>query len=198
VRAPTPRSPRLAVGWAVAAAIVAGLAACGSGSDAPATTASGPAATIAVKSAALAGERIQTRYTCDGQNISPPLEWGTVPAGVDKLALFLVGFRQKPGTKKYTGTVEWAVAGLSPSLHRLAAGRLPPGSYLGVAQGNRQRYSLCPAKGQSVHYQFEIYGVPNSLAIPPGFSGISILRSLTTGPTPALAHGGFVALYSRR
>lgn len=155
---------------------------------------------IEVKSAAVAGERIPIRYTCDGQDVSPPIEWGAVPADIRQLALFLVGFTPKPGTKTYRVSVKWAVAGVKPGLHRLAAGRLPAGAYLATDRSGRHLpYSLCPSKGTSVHYQFELYGVPAAVRIPARFSAAAVFRALTrpSGPTRANAHGGFVALYTR-
>ncbi|MCW3018526.1 MAG: phospholipid-binding protein family [Solirubrobacterales bacterium] len=198
------RQPLKAVlGTVLAAALAVTTASCGSDSAAkgkPATDKPAPWPKIVVKSSAMVGERIPARYTCDGQDVSPPLEWGAVPADVHQLAVFLVGFRPKPGTKTYKLSVEWAAAGVSPRLHRLAAGSLPTGAYLASDKsGERQRYSLCPAKGTSVHYQFELYGVPSVVRIPPQFSGPAVLNALTraSGATRANAHGGFVAIYSR-
>lgn len=191
------------VGSFVSLALAMAVAACGS--DSPAATSSdspvsAKATPIDVKSTAMIGDRIPSRYTCDGQDASPPLEWGAVPADVRQLALFLVGFRQKPGTRSFSASVEWTVAGLKPTLHRLTAGQLPAGARLGLASdGKPKPYTVCPAKGTFVHYQFELYGVPASVTIPVHFSGASILRSLTapSGATRADAHGGFVAIYSR-
>ena len=35
------------------------------------------------------GELIPPKYTCDGANVSPPLEWADVPAGARTLALIV-------------------------------------------------------------------------------------------------------------
>lgn len=35
------------------------------------------------------GGTIQAKYTCDGENVSPPLEWSDVPAGARTLALIV-------------------------------------------------------------------------------------------------------------
>ena len=75
-------------------------------------------------------------------------------------------------------SVEWAVAGLDPSLHRLTAGQLPTGAYEGLGSAKRESYSVCPAKGTGVHYQFELYGVPSAVKVGPGFSGEAILAAL--------------------
>ena len=38
-------------------------------------------------SAFQAGQAIPTKYTCEGADISPPLQWSGVPAGAKSLAL---------------------------------------------------------------------------------------------------------------
>src|SRR5262245_13549314 len=35
------------------------------------------------------GEAIPLRYTCDGENISPPLSWSNLPSGTQSLALIV-------------------------------------------------------------------------------------------------------------
>ena len=183
----------LAIG--VLAALLASLAGCGSSS--PPTVAA-----ILVRSRAVAGEVLAAKYTCDGQDVSPPLAWGDVPADIKQLALFVVGFPTKVGTRTYKASevsVEWAVAGLNPSLHALAAGQLPAGAYEGLGSAGRESYSVCPAKGTGVHYQFELYGVPSAVKLGPRFSGKATLATLNdaSGPTRANAHGGFPAVYTR-
>jgi phosphatidylethanolamine-binding protein (PEBP) family uncharacterized protein len=44
--------------------------------------------TMKVTSSAFqAGQAIPTKYTCEGADISPPLQWSGVPAGAKSLAL---------------------------------------------------------------------------------------------------------------
>src|SRR5580704_3087540 len=149
------------------------LAGCGG-----ASSATDPVTKINVGSSAIVGNKLPARYTCDGQDISPPLEWGAVPANVKDLALFVVGFIPQRSKNTYHLSVEWAVAGLSPALHKLAAGQLPPGAYLGVTSNHRQRrYSICPKKGDLVHYQFELYGLPEALAVSRRFAGLPVLET---------------------
>ena len=48
----------------------------------------GQAMAFEVTSSAFAqGEPIPVKYTCDGDDISPPLAWGDPPEGVESLAL---------------------------------------------------------------------------------------------------------------
>lgn len=188
------RGPTNAV---VGAALLTALALAGCGSDAPAAQ---PVPRLAVKSDAVIDNYLESRYTCDGQDISPPIEWGAVPVGVRRLALFILAFKPEPATKTYQITVEWAVAGINPALHRLPAGELPRGAYIGLTNSHdRRRYSICPKSGEPVHYQFELYGEPVGLVPAANFVGLSALTGLNSrGATRALAHGGFVANYKRK
>jgi phosphatidylethanolamine-binding protein (PEBP) family uncharacterized protein len=169
------------------------LAGCGSSS-----VAKNPAKLL-VRSAAIDGHSLLARYTCDGSDISPPLEWGTVPPGTGSLVLMVVGLTPQPGTGNEGISIEWAVAGLPPELHKLAAGRLPQGAYVGYSTDGKRGYSICPPKGRRKIYQFELYGLPPGATLSREFAGLSVLSGLApaTGSSPATARGGFVATYKR-
>jgi phosphatidylethanolamine-binding protein (PEBP) family uncharacterized protein len=168
------------------------LAGCGSSSSSPTIQ------TIAVKSSAIDGKAIPARYTCDGRNTPPPLEWGAVPAGTGSLVLFVVGVTPEPSTKSYSLAVDWTVAGLNPALHRLVAGPLPAGAYAGVGSSGKTRYTVCPKKGKLEQYQFELYGLPTGDKVVPKYVGLPLLAKLaSTKSTPADAHGALIATYKR-
>ena len=49
-------------------------------------------ASISVRSPAFAeGQPIPRRYTCDGDNVSPPLNWTGLPAGTGSVAVCKTG-----------------------------------------------------------------------------------------------------------
>jgi phosphatidylethanolamine-binding protein (PEBP) family uncharacterized protein len=170
------------------------LAGCGGGSSSSRL----PIQTISLKSAAIDGRSIPARYTCDGRNTAPPLEWGAVPAGTASLVLFLVGVVPEPATKTYALSINWAVAGLNPALHKLGPGQLPHGAYVGVGSNGKRRYSLCPKKGQTEQFQFELYGLPSGDRVVHSFVGLPLLARLaSTKSTPANAHGALIATYKR-
>jgi phosphatidylethanolamine-binding protein (PEBP) family uncharacterized protein len=175
--------------------LLTALALAGCGGDSPATV-----PPIVLRSPAFSNSALPARYTCDGDDISPPIVWGAVPAHTSQLALFLIAFTPQ-SNGYYRVSVEWAVAGLNPALHGLSAGRLPPGAYLGVASDKkRQGYRICPRKGTRVHYQFEIYAVPVAARISPDFASVPVIDALAarSGPLRAKGHGAFVAAYVRR
>jgi phosphatidylethanolamine-binding protein (PEBP) family uncharacterized protein len=152
---------------------------------------------VTFKSRVLDGLSIPARYTCDGAGASMPLEWGPVPATTRSLVLFVVGLTPEPSTNTYKFSVEWALAGISPSLHRLVTGEIPPGAYPGVNSAGNTRYKICPARGVSAKYQFELYGLPGNEKVAPRFGALTVIRELETDGAPVNAHGIFYATYTR-
>jgi phosphatidylethanolamine-binding protein (PEBP) family uncharacterized protein len=192
---------RRSVRAAPAAALLVGLSLSGcSSSGANATPAAAHPVRMQFKSTAIVRGALPARYTCDGTNISPPMEWGNVPSSTKELALLVVGFIPSSAGTGYDLSIEWAVAGVDPKLHRLAAGQLPPEAFLGEANGGRTRYSICPGKGTSRQYEFVLYAIPRAVQIPRGFVGMEVLNRIgaATAPTPATASGEFEVLYRRR
>jgi phosphatidylethanolamine-binding protein (PEBP) family uncharacterized protein len=151
---------------------------------------------IAFKSPAASGRLIPVRYTCYGKDTPPPLEWGAVPSGAKEVAIFLTGYTPTE-SGKYAVSFEWGVAGIDPRLHRLAAGRLPAGAHVGHGTGGRKTYSICPLKGRNEIFQFLIYAVPATLAIPAKFEDKKVVDTLATPNTPksSNAGGAFVVTY---
>jgi len=172
------------------------LAGCGGSGGTALNTAIKP---VAFASGAVVAHALPARYTCDGKNIAPPLDWGKVPAGTGELVLTAVGFTPT-ATHGYAVSVEWAVAGVDPSLHHIAAGELPRGAHLGVASDGKRRYSICPRRGVAEHYQFMLLAVPRSLKIARGFDGLEIFAALSKRNTEvsAVGQGAFAAIYKRR
>ncbi len=171
------------------------LAGCGStGTNSAAVT------PITLSSSGIQGTSIPALYTCDGKNIPPPLEWGAVPAGTRELVLLVIGLTAGSQSESYGVSVEWAVAGIDPALHRLDPGQLPRGAYVGINSAGKQAYSICPRHGASAKYQFQVYSVPPRLQLAPDFVGMSVLGALSQQNTRASAtgQGAFVALYKRR
>ncbi|HUI59113.1 MAG TPA: hypothetical protein VLX90_02755 [Steroidobacteraceae bacterium] len=183
-------------GLVLAAAVV--LSGCGSTSSPTSTTAS-RAPTIPFKSPALAGTVLPARYTCDGQNVAPPLEWGAVPPGTAELAVFALGFKPAGPANTLSVSVEWALAGVNPKLHRLEPGALPQGAHLGLTSSRTHSYSICPPKGLAEQYQFELYALPASARVTSNFTGLALLASLhSAGATQSVPRGSFDAVYQRR
>jgi phosphatidylethanolamine-binding protein (PEBP) family uncharacterized protein len=177
------------------------LAGCGGGSrSTPASTAAeaakSPLQSIVLESPAMAGgETIPPRYTCDGRDVSPPLRWRLVPPATRELLLLVLSVNPRAGTRTVEGnTVEWAVAGLRPSLRQLAQGRLPPGALVGRNVHGSTRYRICPAKRELGAYLILLFASPTRLSLPPGFSDEALFAELSKLKPP---YGQISATYSR-
>lgn len=196
-----PRTRRSARIGAIALLSVALSVACiGCGSGVPARTARARPQPIALTSPSMTGGGAQgaaltipVRYTCDGTDTTPSFRWGPVPPGTAELALFLFKVeRSTPtanGRSRVRVSVEWAAAGLSSSIHAIAAGKLPHGA---VAAG--KRYSICPPKGRPGTYIFQLNALSQRLPVAPRFDATRLFQE-AEGST--VASGTLTSIYKR-
>jgi Raf kinase inhibitor-like YbhB/YbcL family protein len=110
--------------------------------------------------------KLPKRFTCDGEDISFPVQWSGVPHGTQELALFVLNLR--PVNKSlFFG---WAVAGLSPTSHGISTGTLPAGAVAGRNSFGKVGYSICPPKGTYERYIVRLLALPHRLAAQSGFN----------------------------
>lgn len=102
--------------------------------------------------------QLPARYTCDGTNTPPPLEWKGIPAGTAELALYLIKVEPVDGHL----TFNWAVAGINPKVHGIQGGKLPAGAVTGLNSSGAARYDLCPPKNTKEEYVFVLFALPHS------------------------------------
>jgi phosphatidylethanolamine-binding protein (PEBP) family uncharacterized protein len=108
-------------------------------------------------------------YTCDGANESLPAKWAKAPKGTAELLVFATDFAYVNGVPH----IDWAVGGLSPKLRGLAAGKLPPGAFVGRNSFGKKGYSICPGKGKAKTYAIVVLAVPQRLKLRPGFNAVA-------------------------
>lgn len=106
---------------------------------------------------------IPTRYTCEGDDLSPPLTWSGVPAGTKSLALIMDDpDAPDPAAPKRTW-VHWVLGDIPPETMDLAEGvggrDLPPGTIEGLNDWKRIGYGgPCPPTGRH-RYFFKLYAL---------------------------------------
>jgi len=106
---------------------------------------------------------IPARYTCEGEDVSPPLAWAHVPEGTKSLAL-IVDDPDAPDPKAPRTTwVHWVLYGLPPAAGGLAEGiapsALPPGTREGQNDWKRTGWGgPCPPIGRH-RYFFKLYAL---------------------------------------
>ena len=112
------------------------------------------AMTLALSSPAFeAGGKIPSRYTCEGEDISPPLTIGGVPDAAKSLAL-IVDDPDAPDPKAPRRVwVHWALYNLAPNTAALPEGAVPVGAITGINDSRRASYAgPCPPVGRHRYF----------------------------------------------
>ena len=126
------------------------------------------AATITVTSSAfVAGAPIPARYTCSGDDVSPPLSWSGAPGSARSIALTVID-PDAPG-RPFT---HWVVFNMAAATSHLPeGGPLPTGSIEGRNDFGSTGYrGPCPPPGSPHHYHVKVYGLDKTLALQAGAS----------------------------
>jgi Raf kinase inhibitor-like YbhB/YbcL family protein len=103
---------------------------------------------------------IPRKFTCEGQNLSPALEWKGAPAGTSSLALIVDDPDVPDPAAPKRVWVHWVVYNLPASAARLAdGGALPAGTREGLNDSGRLGYGgPCPPVGRH-RYFFTLYAL---------------------------------------
>jgi Raf kinase inhibitor-like YbhB/YbcL family protein len=120
-----------------------------------------------------AGEPVPRRHSCEGEDLSPPLEWTGVPADAVSLALIVDDPDAPVGTFTH-----WLAWGISPQDGGIAEGRSAPreGSNDFREVGYR---GPCPPPGHGRHrYFFRLYALASEPAVPSGASRQDLERAI--------------------
>jgi Raf kinase inhibitor-like YbhB/YbcL family protein len=176
----------------VAAAAAVGLAS-GCGDDGGSASVPTPSASrrITVTSTAFAeGGTIPRRHTCDGEDVSPPLDLTGVPDAAAELVVLVEDPDAPHGT-----FVHWVVWGADPGATHWAAGQVPRGATQGRNGFRKNAYGgPCPPKGKPHHYVFEVFAADKELELSADASADDVKHALT-GHT--LASGTLTGRYGR-
>lgn len=106
------------------------------------------------------GGAIPVRYSCDGEDISPPLAWSGAPDATRSFALIVDDpDAPDPAAPKMTW-VHWLVYDLPATAHSLPeAAALPSGAHAGLNDWRRTNYGgPCPPIGRH-RYFFKLYAL---------------------------------------
>jgi len=115
------------------------------------------------------GGEIPPKYTCEAQDISPPLSWQGIPAGTRSLVLIVDDpDAPDPDAPKMTW-VHWLVYNIPPETTALAegadSGSLPVGALQGVNDWQKAAYGgPCPPIGRH-RYFHKLYALDRMLML---------------------------------
>jgi Raf kinase inhibitor-like YbhB/YbcL family protein len=110
---------------------------------------------------------IPARFTCDGEDVSPALEWSNLPEGTQSLALIVDDPDAPDPAAPKMVWVHWVLYNIPPSAPGLAgavkAGDLPEGTKEGLNDWKRTGYGgPCPPIGRH-RYFHKLYALDTVL-----------------------------------
>ena len=106
---------------------------------------------------------IPSKYSCQGQNINPPLKIDSVPAEAKSLVLIV----DDPDTPEGTW-VHWLLWNIDPGQENIDEGSIPLGAQRGTNSfGNLDYGGPCPPSGTHRYY-FKLYALDQEIDLPVG------------------------------
>jgi Raf kinase inhibitor-like YbhB/YbcL family protein len=141
------------------------------------------------------GTMIPSRYTCDGQNVSPPLEWTNTPTGTKSFALISDDPDAPSGT-----WVHWVIFNIPANETKLDENIRPEKELKnGIRQGNNTWPGIgyggpCPPSGTHRYY-FKLYALDAMLDLKPGATKSQLLKAMEGH---VLAEARLIGKYKRQ
>jgi Raf kinase inhibitor-like YbhB/YbcL family protein len=134
------------------------------------------------------GTAIDERYTCDGDDISPALNWPDAPEGTGAIGVAMVD-------DDAPDFVHWAMAGLDPFRVSLAENEVPPGAIQATNGNGDVGYTgPCPPAGALHTYRVIVFYLADPIELPDGSDGAAMLEALTANSFQSASVTG---VYSR-
>jgi Raf kinase inhibitor-like YbhB/YbcL family protein len=119
------------------------------------------------------GEVIPRRHTCEGDDVSPALDWSAPPDGAHSLALVMDDPDAPGGTFTH-----WLAWGLGPDVRGLAEGEKPPVEGRNDF-GERGYRGPCPPPGHGTHrYSFRLHALDADPDVAAGTGTHDVERAL--------------------
>jgi len=141
------------------------------------------------------GEEIPPRYTCEGQNVSPQLNWCDIPKEAKALALIV----DDPDAPSGTFT-HWVIFNIPPDSNGLSEAlplipKLSDGSVQGGNDFGKIGYGgPCPPPGKPHGYRFILYAIDKYLDLIAGSTKNQILDAIKGH---ILTQGQLTGIYQR-
>ncbi|XGV98573.1 MAG: YbhB/YbcL family Raf kinase inhibitor-like protein [Leptolyngbya sp. BL-A-14] len=136
-------------------------------------------------------QTIPKRYTSDGENVSPSLEWSGLPSGTQQLAIIC----HDPDAPLPLGFTHWLLYNIPPTVQQLAEAGGDQFTE-GINSSNEVGYTgPAPPQGHGMHhYYFWLYALDTELELKPGLHREQILNAIADH---VLEQARLVGLYQR-
>ncbi len=140
-------------------------------------------------------QSIPQKYTCEGEDISPPLEWKGVVENVKSFVLIADDPDAPMGT-----WVHWVIYNIPSEVTELKEGipaieSLDDGTLQGITDFNRIGYGgPCPPPGKPHRYYFKLYALDTKLQFSPGATKKEVEQAIQGN---IIDKSELIGLYSR-
>jgi hypothetical protein len=149
---------------------------------------------IQISSPAFAdGAAIPKKYTCEGEDVSPPLKWGPTPEGTKSFALISEDPDAPSGT-----WVHWVIYDIPGEVNELSENIAKSEVVLnGVKQGLNDFEKIgyggpCPPAGKTHRYFFKIYALDSYVNLKSGARKEQLIKAIQSH---ILAEGQLIGTY---
>jgi|SRR3989338_2783889 len=142
------------------------------------------------------GGKIPSKYTCDGQNINPPLQFSDVPKGAQALVL-VMDDPDIPDFAKEKFNIEvwdhWVIFNIPADTREIPEGKNPPGKLGRNTGGNNTYGGPCPPDREH-RYFFKLYALDAELELPEGATKAEVEKVMKNH---VLAEAKLMGMYER-
>jgi hypothetical protein len=136
------------------------------------------------------GREIPRKYTCDGENVSPPLAWDGVPAEAKALAIIV----DDPDARGFVHWVAFDIPAASSGQLAEAASTADSGLRQGTNSFGKVGWGgPCPPSGTH-HYRFRLLAIREPLGLPGAPTADTVLAA---AKDRTVAEGTLTGLYHR-
>lgn len=136
---------------------------------------------------------IPSRYTCEGEEFSPPLEFIDVPKNAKSLCL-LVDDPDVPKSLRADGMWDhWVLFNILPTVHKIEENKTPLCTSGMTTSGHTRYVGPCPPDREH-RYFFKLYALDTMLSLPPGASKREVEKAMKDH---ILAESTLMGLYEK-
>ncbi len=135
-------------------------------------------------------ELVPSKYTCDGENVNPPLQISDVPENAKSLVLIVDDPDAPSGT-----WVHWTVWNIDPRIGEISENSCPGGGVEGMTDSGGAGYSgPCPPSGTH-RYFFKLFALNTILGLDSSVKVKDLEREMENN---ILVRAQLVGLYRRQ
>lgn len=135
-------------------------------------------------------QQIPSQYTCDGENISPPLSINDLPANTKSVVLIV----EDPDAVSKVPWIHWVLYNIDPQTSEIAENTVPTGAFEGMTDFGKTGWGgPCPPSGNH-RYVFKVYALDKILEVKNNLD-VEVLKKEMINHI--LAEASLIGMYTR-